>query len=106
MNKTNYFLLQKNILKEVEKLNSKPKLLLHSCCAPCSTFCLEKVTPYFETSVFYYNPNITIESEYFKRLNEQINFVNLVYSGSVNVIAGEYRIEDFLTKIKGLEKSK
>jgi predicted adenine nucleotide alpha hydrolase (AANH) superfamily ATPase len=106
MNKTNYFLLQKNILKEVEKLNSKPKLLLHSCCAPCSTFCLEKVTPYFETSVFYYNPNITIESEYFKRLNEQINFVNLVYLGSVNVIAGEYRIEDFLTKIKGLENEK
>ena len=106
MNKTNYFLLQKNILKEVANVKSKPKLLLHSCCAPCSTFCLEKVTPYFETSVFYYNPNITIESEYKKRLNEQINFVNLVYLGSVNVIAGEYRIEDFLTKIKGLENEK
>ena len=106
MNKTNYFLLQKNILKEVANIKSKPKLLLHSCCAPCSTFCLEKVTPYFETSVFYYNPNITIESEYEKRLNEQINFVNLVYLGSVNVIAGEYRIEDFLTKIKGLENEK
>lgn len=106
MNKTNYFLLQKNILKEVANIKSKPKLLLHSCCAPCSTFCLEKVTPYFETSVFYYNPNITTESEYKKRLNEQINFVNLVYLGSVNVIAGEYRIEDFLTKIKGLENEK
>ena len=106
MVKTNYFLLQKNILQEVSKTDKKFSLLMHSCCAPCSSFCLEKVTPFFNTDVFYFNPNITSEEEYLKRLNEQIDFLNKVYNGKVNVIKGEYNKEDFLNKIKGLESEK
>ena len=67
-----------NYQKEMEKLilkNQKegrvPKLLLHSCCAPCSSYVLEYLSDYFEITVFYYNPNIFPESEYTKRILEQ-----------------------------------
>ena len=102
----NYDKIYQQILLEVSKLDKKPKLLLHSCCAPCSSACLERVTKNFQTDVFYYNPNITDENEYLKRLNEQIEFIKKEYSESVKVLKGKYIPQDFLNAVKGLENLK
>ena len=73
---------QRNFQKELEKkiqLFQKdgvvPKLLLHSCCAPCSSYVIEYQSQYFEITVFYYNPNISMEEEYKKRVAEQQRFI-------------------------------
>ena len=102
----NYDKIYQQILLEVSKLDKKPKLLLHSCCAPCSSACLERVTKNFQTDVFYYNPNITDENEYLKRLNEQIEFIKKEYGESVKVLKGKYIPQDFLNAVKGLENLK
>ena len=106
INNINYDLLQKEIFAKVEKLCQKPKLLMHSCCAPCSTACLERVTPYFDCSVFYYNPNITNALEYEKRFLEQEKFINSVYKNSVSLKKGEYSPEVFFNVVQGFEKDK
>ena len=64
--KTNYQLIMEDI---ISKLTDKPKLLLHVCCAICSSSVLEKLLPYFDVTILYYNPNIYPETEYQKRLN-------------------------------------
>ena len=86
-------------LNSIDKLN-KPKLLLHSCCAPCSSACLEVLTPFFDVTVFYYNPNITDEQEYFKRLAEQKRYCDGL---GINVLQGDYNPQDFMQKVAGLE---
>ena len=96
---TNYQKYQ-NVIKSLEL---KPRLLIHSCCAPCSSTCLEEVTPHFETDVYFYNPNITEKQEFDKRLLEQIRFVSEVYGDKVKVISEDYNSEDFYSKIKGME---
>ena len=68
MNKINY---QKELDKIIENnKENKPSLMLHSCCAPCSSYVLEYLSKYFDITVFYFNPNISPESEYIKRVNE------------------------------------
>ncbi|MBO5851651.1 MAG: epoxyqueuosine reductase QueH [Clostridia bacterium] len=102
-NKTNYDLLYKKQISELDT-SCKPTLLLHSCCAPCSSLCLERLTKYFLVTVFYFNPNITSSEEYFKRLNEQIEFCKIAYGNAVKVVAGSYNPSDFYTDIKGREQ--
>ena len=63
---------QNELIKLIKELDYKPKLLLHSCCGPCSTQVLSFLAPYFNITVFYYNPNIEPYEEYLKRKNEQI----------------------------------
>ena len=70
--------MNRNYQKEMEKVigcleeeEKVPKLLLHSCCAPCSSYVLEYLSQYFEITVFYYNPNIFPEEEFYKRIREQ-----------------------------------
>ncbi|MBO5926012.1 MAG: epoxyqueuosine reductase QueH [Clostridia bacterium] len=104
MNNVNYDKKQTEIIKSLS--GNKPRLLIHSCCAPCSSYCLEKVVPHFLVDVLYFNPNITDSEEYNKRLNEQISFVNTVYGESVSVIKGNYNINDFYTAVKGEEDLK
>ncbi|HOO28018.1 MAG TPA: epoxyqueuosine reductase QueH, partial [Lachnospiraceae bacterium] len=66
-----------NYQKELDQLLSglqdgkRPKLLLHSCCAPCSSYCLTYLSPYFDITVFYYNPNIFPKEEFLKRAEEE-----------------------------------
>ena len=81
MNNINY---QKELEKELEKIVSErqlnntkeaPSLFLHSCCAPCSSYCIEYLSEYFNITVFYYNPNIYPEDEYYKRVVEQQEFI-------------------------------
>ena len=97
----NYNLLME---EEIKKLNYKPKLLLHACCAPCSSSVLEKLIKYFDITIYYYNPNITDSSEYNNRLNELHKFIlDVKENKSVKVIDGEYNINDFYNISKGLE---
>lgn len=101
--KINYEILMENQLKEIEKTGVKPKLLLHSCCAPCSSAILEFLQNYFDITVYFYNPNITFEEEYYKRLNEQREY-HEKRGYSINVIEGKYDPkEDFFKQVKGLE---
>lgn len=102
-------LQKKNYQIEMEKeINSfgkmRPKLLLHSCCAPCSSYVLEYLSKYFDITVFFYNPNINIPGEYELRKMEQIKLINQMKTESqIGFIEGEFNAEDFLDKIKGLE---
>lgn len=81
-----------------------PSLLLHACCAPCSSACLEYLNENFDITVFYYNPNISPKSEFEKRLGEEKRLVSeMPLCKNVNVIEGEYNYNDFLEAIKGLE---
>ena len=103
MNKTNYDKIFKETINGLS--GQKKSLLLHSCCAPCSTAVLERLTPHFEVTVFYYNPNITESEEYFVRLNEQKKFLNQVYGDSVKLIEGRYFSREFFIMVEGLEKA-
>lgn len=102
MNKTNYDLLFKQTVKGFDK---KKTLLLHSCCAPCSTAVLERVTPHFDVTVFYYNPNITESEEYYVRLNEQKKFLSSAYGEEVKLVEGRYFSREFFIMVEGLEKA-
>lgn len=84
------------------------KLLLHSCCGPCSTAVLERLLSEtdYQISVFYYNPNIHPESEYIKRKNEQIKFIKKLNSDRVNFIDADYNPEKYFELTKGLESEK
>ena len=103
-----------NYQKELDKLLDKltleeriPKLLLHSCCAPCSSYVLEYLSNYFEITVFYYNPNIYPETEYTKRILEQQKLIDdMKFKHPVSFIAGEYEKEKFYEMAKGMEDVK
>ena len=102
MNKINYDNLFKETVKSFN--GEKKKLLLHSCCAPCSTAVLEKVTPYFDVTVFFFNPNITESEEYYLRLNEQKRFLKEAYGEVVALIEGRYFSREFFYMVEGYEK--
>ena len=70
----------------------KTTLLLHSCCAPCSTACIESLKEFFDITVYYYNPNITDLNEYQKRKQEQIRYLN---SLGIKFLEGEYNPQEF-----------
>ena len=97
---------QKELEKLIERLETEekvPRLLLHSCCAPCSSYVLEYLSKYFDITVYYYNPNIFPESEYTKRILEQqmlISDMTMKYPASF--LAGNYDRERFLQIAAGL----
>lgn len=103
-----------NYQKELEKLISNlqkdrkvPKLLLHSCCAPCSSYVLEYLSDYFEITVFYYNPNIFPESEYTKRILEQQMLIqDMKVKYPISFLAGSYERDKFYEIAAGLEHLK
>ena len=106
MNARNY---QRELDQLLAQLTTVPRLLLHSCCAPCSSSVLEYLRRYFEITVFYYNPNISMEVEYKKRVEEQKRLINaynqLPDSGyPIAVIEGDYEPEVFYVAAKGLEQ--
>lgn len=83
---------------------TRPKLLIHSCCAPCSSYVLEYLTEYFDITIYYYNPNIYPEQEYIRRVEEQqklIASMHLRYS--IRFQEGEYQPNEFYQLVKGLE---
>ena len=102
MNKINY---QKELDKITNSLGDRvPRLLLHSCCAPCSSYTLEYLSRYFEITVYYYNPNISPKSEFDKRFAEQKRLIaSLPAKHKIELIEGEYSYDDFLQIAKGYE---
>ena len=104
MNKINYQKVLEQKIEEHQKKGEVPSLLLHSCCAPCSSYCLEYLSAYFEITVFYYNPNIYPEEEYRTRVAEQQRFIlNLPAKHPISFREGAYDTERFYTMTKGLE---
>ncbi|WP_297421569.1 epoxyqueuosine reductase QueH [Clostridium sp.] len=107
MNKINY---QKELDSLIEKLVYEEKvssLLLHSCCAPCSSYVLEYLSQYFSITIFFYNPNIYPVEEYSRRVAEQKGLISeLKVKHEINFIEGRYDTENFYEISKGLEKEK
>ena len=104
MNRINYQKELDKLIDTIVKQRITPTLLLHSCCAPCSSYCLEYLSKYFSITVLYYNPNIFPESEYFKRVSEQIRFINsLPAVNKISYIEGAYNPELFYESVHGYE---
>ncbi len=104
MQKINYQYKLDGIINSLEKT---PTLLLHSCCAPCSSYCLEYLSKYFSITVLYYNPNIYPEEEFYKRANEQKRLIEeLPAKNPVSLVVDEYDPQEFFSAVKGLEHIK
>ncbi len=96
MNKINYQKLLDKTLDEITKEEKVPKLLLHSCCAPCSSYVIEYLAEYFFITVFYYNPNIDEQEEYEKRVCEQKKLIAAMpVKHPVDFLEGEYNPLDY-----------
>ncbi len=93
-----------SILEEIKEKNEVPRLFLHSCCAPCSSYCLEYLTEYFEINDFFYNPNITVKEEYEKRSRELQRLIkSMPLKNKVIFTEGRYEPKNFFDMAKGLE---
>ena len=102
MSKTNYQLLSDKIIAEVSATNSRPTMLLHACCAPCASYVLEYLSPYFDLTVLFYNPNIYPAEEYERRLGEVRRLIGLMDCG-ISLIEDEYTPADYIARAAGLE---
>ena len=90
--------------EQMNKIPQGTKLLLHACCAPCSSAVLERIANHFKTTIFYYNPNITDEEEYNKRIEEIKKLINIVKPKyEIKLIQGNYEPEKFFEIAKDLE---
>ena len=126
--KINY---QKELEKIIASLEMPKKVFLHSCCAPCSSYCMEYLRQYFDVTVFFYNPNIMNEEEYRKRVEEQQRLIEVYnrmledktpdisteqdgpaqqkngsYLRRIGFVEGTYDVQRYLDAIKGLEDCK
>jgi predicted adenine nucleotide alpha hydrolase (AANH) superfamily ATPase len=119
MNKVNYAKELEKYIEEKQSAGIYPRLLLHACCAPCSSYCLEYLRQYFDVTLFYYNPNITSEPEYRKRVEEEIRLITefnrQVEEGrfdgmnsdgnarKINFLEGDYDPGKWLEAVRGFE---
>lgn len=102
--KINYDIKLQNI---IDSLDNVPKLLLHSCCAPCSSAVLERLTKYFDITIIYYNPNIEPYEEYEKRKKEEIKFIKEFNNiNKLDIIDCDYDNIKYHKLVKGLEDEK
>ena len=93
-------------IERIKKLEYVPKLLLHACCAPCTSSCLERLGDYFKITILFYNPNITDYDEYIKRLNELKRFISIFkVKYEVDIIELDFNNNTFFELSKGLENS-
>lgn len=100
--KNNFDLLMQ---QEIEKFESKKKLLLHSCCAPCSSAVISRLRDYFDITILYYNPNIEPIEEYIRRKEEQIRFLE-EFDSNIKILDIDYDNESFKKISKNLEHEK
>ena len=121
-NNRNYSKELESRIEIFKKEGRRPKALLHACCAPCSSYCLEYLREYFDITVFFYNPNITSESEYRKRVDEEKRLIAEYNrqidendfegmnsdkdAGKIDIIEGDYKPSDFYEAVKGYEECK
>lgn len=107
MNKRNYQKELEKVMMQLENEKKVPTLLLHSCCAPCSTYVIDYLSKYFKITVFYYNPNIDKEIEYRKRVEEQKKLITQMPTKyKVDFIEGEYEVEKYIESTKHLKEEK
>lgn len=93
------------VLEKLKREGCTKKLLLHSCCAPCSSYVIEYLSAYFEITVFYYNPNIYPEEEYEKRVEEQMRFIEAFPAKHpVAFLRGDFDKEKFYETVRGFEE--
>ena len=105
VNKRNYQKELDRTIAEIQQRGEVPKLLLHVCCAPCSSYCLEYLSEYFEITVFYFNPNISIKEEYEHRLNEEKRYISLKeFKHPIKITESRYDPQEFFAAVKGLER--
>ncbi len=104
MSKQNYQLILDKKLNEIENSGIKPTLLLHCCCAPCSSYVLEYLQKYFDITLHFYNPNISPQKEYNYRANELKRLVNeMGLEAEIDIIIDDYDPAPFFDIAKGLE---
>ena len=101
MNVINYQKELDKIIDGLQREERRPSLLLHSCCAPCSSYCMEYLSQFFDITIYFYNPNITDEEEYRHRVEEQQRLIR-EFPG-VKFVEGPYDPESFFVIAKGLE---
>lgn len=103
----NYQKKLEKIIVEAKRAGKRPTLLLHGCCAPCSSHSLEYLSQYFDITLFFYNPNITPREEYLLRRDEAMRLTKeLEVSFPVSFLEGEYDDRLFFEAVKGLERCK
>ena len=100
--KPNYDEMLQKTIADNAAAGIKPSLLLHACCAPCSSYVLECLAQHFEVTLFFYNPNISPEAEFSFRRSELERFVGEVGYG-IKVAAPEYNADEFFSRVKGME---
>ena len=110
MNRINYQKQLEEVLKRMKEEGERKRLLLHACCAPCSSYCLEDLREAFALTVFFYNPNLTEQEEYRRRVEEEKRLIALMNgqegSSQIEILEGRYEPERFLEAAKGLETCK
>lgn len=107
MQNSNYYkMMEEQIAKydSTSDQSAKPKMLLHCCCAPCSSHCLSVLAEHFDITAYFYNPNITDYAEYIKRFEELSRFVHEVYVDGVDVKLADHDPQVFLDMAKGREE--
>ena len=105
MNRRNYQLELDKIISRAEAEGRCPSLLLHSCCAPCSSYVLKYLSEYFKITLLYFNPNISPESEYMKRVAEQKRLIeSMPFKNKVEFIEGLYEPREFYDAVKAYEE--
>lgn len=98
----NFQKLLEEEIKLIKNYKTKPKLLLHACCGPCSSYVIEYLSKYFNITIYYYNPNTYPEVEYIRRFDELSRFI-MNFNNDVNIIEEQYNSKEFYNSIKGLE---
>ncbi len=100
----NYQLVLDRTIKDIEKSGKVPRLLLHSCCAPCSSYVLEYLSKYFDITVLYCNPNIYPPEEFGKRAEEQVRLAEeMNFEHPVRVVVSDYNSDEFYSAVRGHE---
>lgn len=97
-------ILENKCKEELKNLDGVKRILLHSCCAPCSSHVITYLSTYFDITILYYNPNIAPQDEYLKRKNEQIKLINMLTSpNKINYIDCDYDNDKYNELVKGYE---
>ena len=105
--KINYDKQMMEILEDIKQAEKVPTLLLHSCCAPCSSAVIERLAPYFKITIIYYNPNIEPKEEYEKRKEEQKRFIQMLQpKNEISFMECDYDNDLFCQISRNLEKEK
>lgn len=103
--KENYQIILDKTIKDIQADGKTPSLLLHACCAPCSSYVLEYLSGIFDITIFYYNPNISPASEFEHRVNELKRLISeMPLKRGVKFVEGEYEPERFTEISRGLEQ--